>query len=193
MNCASLDVVKLEYLLEVIGEEGCRALLADFSCPNAPDVESFIQDHVYLYHKMDRARTFLLFCPYQGENVVVGFFSLGGKPLYIRKGVSSNMRKLITGFKDNTLLSVSASLIGQLARNSKYPKELLPGETLLKLAFREIKASNQIVASRVILVECEDKKNLIEFYEKKGNFKNIGKDPDDKLVQLIRRSNTLDD
>lgn len=91
---------------------------------------------------------------------------------------------------------LSAPLIGQLAKNYKYKCEnLITGDELLKFACDKVKAIQGEIGGKVVYLECEDKQNLIQFYESNG-FVCFGKRRLDKdelglmegeyLVQLLK-------
>ena len=78
-------------------------------------------------------------------------------------------------------------LIGQLARNSKVPKNSISGAELLDFAYDIIDTAVEAVGGRYILIECNDNNKLIKFYQE-NNFSEINRiNYEDKaMVQMIR-------
>ena len=74
-------------------------------------------------------------------------------------------------------------LIGQLAKNDIYAK-LITGKEILEFAMSTIYKAHEKVGGRIALVECADKKPLVDFYQS-NRFEVIRQD-EDKLIQLIR-------
>jgi len=180
----ALAIIHLEDLLKEVGEEKCREVFSDFSCPLDNDVEFFLKEKAILFHKMNISRTFLVFAPHKGQNVLVGYFAIAIKVLPIKKGTSATLRRKLTGFKDKE--AALAILIGQLAKNfhNGY-NQLISGQDLLCLAMQKVKELHRLGGCRVVLLECKPEPKLIDFYRRNGF---IPYDQDEKtgLVQLIR-------
>ena len=88
----AFTVIRLNDMLNAVGEEFVKELFSDFSCPVNEDVESFLKEKAIMFQGMDVSRTYLVFTSYKGENVFVGYFALALKILPIRKGVSPTQR-----------------------------------------------------------------------------------------------------
>lgn len=198
-------LVNLKEMIEEVGEERTKEILSAFSCPLNKDVEFFLHSKAIEFAKQGIAQTQLVFTSYKGEPVLVGYFTLSNKVLEIpRKSVSKTMAKKINRFamardipyamNDNYM--ISAPLIGQLGKNfaNEYNK-LIPGDVLLKLATDKVHAIQSVLGGKFVYLECEDKKNLTDFYSENGfvafGKRNLDRDERDMqsgeyLVQLLK-------
>ncbi|MEW6065606.1 MAG: hypothetical protein AB1538_10635 [Bacillota bacterium] len=175
-------------MIKEIGEDMCKQLFANFSCPLDPDIEYFLKEKAILFENLDISRTYLVYASYQDENILVGYFAIASKTLTIRSDISKTLRKKLTGFKIKHIKTIPVYLIGQLAKNyaSNLKKlNLISGEELLRLAFKKIIEAQSVAGGRIILVECADKPKLRDFYEKYG-FKIYSQDNEDGLLRYIR-------
>lgn len=187
----SFSTIRLKDLLNELGEEFVNQLISEFSCPLNADVEHFLKEKAILFQRMDISRTHLVFSEHKKAKVLVGYFALAMKVLPIRKGVSGNMRKRLTGSKSNEIHSIPAILIGQLSKNfAKNYNKLITGQELLWLALRKVVDVNQDVAGRVVFLECVDDPHLISFYRSCG-FEPYDTNPDG-LLQLIRYNKDIE-
>ncbi len=198
---AGYTLINLKELLEQIGEDRTKVILFDFICPQNKDVENFFKSKSIEFSKQGIAMTFLIFASFKKKQVLVGYFTLAAKVITIcRTSLSKNLIKKISKFSqyDNNMKRyiLSAPLIGQLAKNYKYKCEnLITGDELLKFACDKVKAIQGEIGGKVVYLECEDKQNLIQFYESNG-FVCFGKRRLDKdelglmegeyLVQLLK-------
>ena len=137
---------------------------------------------------------------YKNKQVIVGYFSLTNKITEIKKNIiSSKMRKRLARFAINDELNKSYSiplpLIGQLGKNYKNTyNNLISGDILLKLACDKIREVQKILGGKFVMLECEDKEKLKEFYENNGfvcfGKRNLEKDEREKnsgeyLLQML--------
>lgn len=182
------NVISIEDISEVIGEEKLKELLKDFKCELNKDVEHFLKNDAIQFYKMGMSKTFLVFTTYQSKNVIVGYFALTDKITRIKRtAVSNSMKKRLMRFakKDelDNYYTVSLPLIGQLGKNynNNYDK-LITGDILLKLACDKIKEVQHIIGGKFVFLECEDKSKLKEFYESNGfvHFGNRNLDKDER-------------
>ena len=168
------NVISIEDLNEAIGEEKLKELLKSFKCELNKDVENYLHNSAIQFFKMGMSNTFLVFTSYKEENVLVGYFALTNKITKIKKkSLSNTMGKRIKRFTQNDEFNnyyiVSLPLIGQLGKNydNGYNK-LISGDILLKLACDKIREAQRVLGGRFVFIECEDKPELIEFYESNG-------------------------
>ena len=142
---------------------------------------------------MGLSRTYFVYAPYKGKNVLAGYFAITSKNLTIRKKVSGEFRRKITGFKCKEPSEVPVYLIGQLAKNydngyNEVP--LITGNELLWQALKKILEIRHLLGGRVILVECNDTQYLRKFYEDNG-FDFIEKDSEDGLLKYIIKADDI--
>lgn len=187
--------ISLDDMLSQIGEDKTKNILSSFVCPQNKDVEFFLHDKAILFSHMESTKTFLVywhaeeseFEPERKE--FVGYYTIGNKPFTIpRETLSGKMsskkwRELcrIANTRSNEDKCIlSAYLIGQLGKNFDHSNNLLiSGNDLLALALNKIMQIQKLQGGKVVYVECEDKKKLLDFYESNG-FQIVGKRTLDK-------------
>ncbi len=174
--------INLAEISEMMGEEYLLKIISDFSCPYNKDVEKFLHVNAVEFARQSISATHLLFAPYKGEKVLVGYFTLANKHFHIDlkgHGINGTLRRRINRFAhyDSELKKyiVSAPLIGQLGKNytNGYNK-LITGDELLKIACDTVKEVQGIIGGKMVYLECEDTPKLLEFYSENG-FYNFGK------------------
>ncbi|MTI96808.1 MAG: N-acetyltransferase [Firmicutes bacterium] len=168
-------------MLNELGEDKVKAILSDFICPLNKDVEGFLRNKAIEFAKQGLSATHLIFANYGGSTVLIGYFTLATKIATIsRRCIRSNsMRKRINKFAqyDQSLkrYSLPMPLIAQLGKNfnNEYDK-LITGEELIQFACDKVKQIQLDSGGRYVYLECEDKPQLTDFYDKHG-FVNFGK------------------
>jgi len=197
--------VLLKEMVGAIGEERVKPILSGFSCRQLNgDVEDFIKHKAIEFAKQGIASTTLVFTPYRGEPVLVGYFSLANKCIDIpTRKLSSSLRKRISRFSipngTGQLLQLALPLIAQLGKNYANGYDaLMSGDELLKMAIDQVKEGQRIFGGKCVYLECEDNDSLREFYERNGfcKFSERQLDGEDimlmrgkKLIQMIRYIN----
>lgn len=177
---SGLFQVKLDKLVEKIGEDKATLILSNFCCPLNEDVEQFIKKNAIEFGKQGIAQTQLVFASYRGKPVLVGYYTLASNK-YITVGdskkfkLSNSQKKRINKFgtydKNLKKYVMSVPLIAQLGLNyaeNLADLKLLRGDQLLKLALEKVSEAQQIIGGRWVYLECEDKPKLKEFYEGNG-------------------------
>jgi len=161
-------------MIDALGEDETKSILSSFSCPQAPDVESFIRSKAILFAVQGWAQTHIVVTSYRKNPVVVGYFTLANKVITIRtKALSKTTQKRIAKFAvyDNDLKAycLSAPLIGQLGKNfaNGYDK-LITGDELLSIACRKVSQIQMDLGGRYVYLECEDVPALVNFYMRNG-------------------------
>nr|WP_294669014.1 hypothetical protein [uncultured Ruminococcus sp.] len=180
-------------------EDNINNLLNKFSCSQDLDIENFLKEKAIKFERLLKARTYLILNEEELidsndiSNVnIYGYFSIALKVLTIPEECSNSKRKQLDGLSakihGKAITSIPCYLIGQLARNSNVPRNILSGEKILEYAYSIILSSSELVGGRIIMVECHDCEKLISFY-KENNFSIIAEMPDNDvpMKQLIRR------
>lgn len=185
-----------------LGEDVAKDILSSFSCPLNLDVEYFLKHTAIEFAKQSISSTYLIMASYKDRYVLCGYFSLANKVFCISKDSlpSKSWKRRMARFgqfdKAVQRYTISAPLIGQLGKNyaNDYNK-LITGDELLKLALDKVREMQYIVGGKIVYLECEQKDNLIEFYQSNGfvNFGTRALDRDetdklygDSLVQMLR-------
>lgn len=134
------SIVNLKMLVDEMGEEFAKGFLSDFSCPLNEDVENFLKRKAIEFSKQGFSRTHLVMVPYQGKQVVAGYYTLANKYISVSaKKLSSTLKKRINKFAifntDVREYFMSAPLIAQLGKNfTNGYNNLITGDELLALA-----------------------------------------------------------
>lgn len=197
----SYKVINLQDIYNVIGESKTKDILKEYNCELNADVEYYLREKAIEFSKQDISKTFLVLDSYKSKDIIVGYFAITNKTTIIKKSILSNSkRKKISRYsKYNNEIkgyNIALPLIGQIGKNytNKY-NELIKGDILLKLACNKIKEIQNTIGGRYVLLECEDKSCLREFYESNGfeciGKRNLEKDELDKntgkyLLQMIK-------
>lgn len=191
----------LKDMIDVRGEAVMKEELSRFSCPLNEDIEYFIKTKAIEFDKYGFAATHLVYHSFQDTPVLVGFFSLTTKSVTI-KGSSLNhhwrsrLKRFAHYDAELKRYDISLPLIGQLGKNyANGYNHLITGDQLLSFACGKIREVQQIVGGRMVYLECEDKPELLSFYERNGFYAfghrnldhdEIGHDELKYLVQLIK-------
>lgn len=172
---AGFEIANLDDMLEIIGEDTTKAILANYSCPMNPDIEDFLQHKAIDFSRQALARTHLVFAEYRGERVLVGYFALAQKTFFIprKRSLSKNLRKRIAKFAQKTegsdVYEIPAPLIAQLGKNYTDGYDaLISGDELLTIACNKIRDAQSIIGGKIAYLECSDHPSLIRFYERNG-------------------------
>lgn len=167
-------IIKLKDIYNSIGEAKTKEILKEYKCELNKDVEYFIREKAIEFAKQGIAETFIVMSQFKGKDVIVGYFAITNKAINI-KGIilSKTKKKRLIKFAqyDNVFktYSIALPLIGQIGKNyNKGYNRLISGDLLLKLACDKIKLAQNILGGRFAFLECEDKPQLKEFYEKNG-------------------------
>lgn len=196
------SILSLNDIISEKGEDFCRGILSCFSCPHNLDVERFLTKRSAIdFAKQGISQTFLVYASYKKENVLCGYFTIASKYIVVsNKSVSSSTARRLRKFSMPSALDgnlvIMAPLIAQLGKNYQNGyNTLISGDELLKMAIDKVIEAQRIIGGKVVYVECEDIKFLIEFYKSNG-FVAFGKRPLDKdeqtdmcgshLIQLLK-------
>ncbi len=188
-------------MVEELGEDEAKAILLNFSCPYNTDVERFLHRTAIEFARQRLSVTYLVFASYKAELRLIGYFTLSNKIISISQKVLSNsQRKRYGKFgiyeKDLKRYLISAPLIAQLSKN--YTNELnrlISGDELLKMAYDKVSEAQSLIGGRIVYLECQDTKRLVEFYTRNGfvAFGHRKLDPDEidlipgeYLIQMLK-------
>lgn len=164
----------------IFPEEELARLFSAFSCPKNADVESFLQTKAIRFEESHNARTHLVV---DTENSsLLAYFSLTFKEVVLTEKLSGSQVKKLDGISKKAT-NIRAYLIGQLAKNHAIHGNELHLRDIMDFAYSVLEKAWLAVGGRVILIECEDNKRLLDLY-KECNFEPLQKDGD--LVQLYQ-------
>lgn len=202
------NIINLEDICNSIDKRKVKEITSNFECGLNKDVETFFREKAVEFSKQDIAKTFIVMSTFKEKPVIVGYFSIATKTIEVKKNLlNDKKRKRLSRFAVNDRTSsafeVPLPLIGQIGKNYKNNyNELISGDELLKIACNKVKDAQKIVGGRFVFLECEDKTELREFYERNG-FVCFGKrnlDRDERktnsgeyLLQMLRDLTNLED
>lgn len=167
----SYSQVSLSELLNSVGEEETSNILADFSCPNNPDVESFLKKLAIKYDRSNISRTHLIFSEMAGKTMLAGYFTLASKTFRLEKDVSKAKRKEIIIHSQLFNNPLPAMLLGQFGKNASENALggiSITGSSLMQFAFSTMKNIYDLHGFSLIYLECLDIPFIREFYENHG-------------------------
>lgn len=175
--------IKLNDMLEEIGEEDTKSILSYFSCPQNKDVETFLKTKAILFSQRGLSKTTLVYWVSYDESCkeLVGYYTVAQKVIRVsRDSLSSNERRKLYGHgeynTDTKEYTISAPLIAQLGKNfTNGNNTLISGNELLTLAMQKIKLVQNEIGGRFAYLECEDIDKLKKFYIDDNKFKLFGK------------------
>lgn len=174
--------VNLSDLLDQLGEDDVKNILSSFSCPLNADVERFLKAKAIEFSKRGFSKTHLVYWTTEDEREkeLVGYYTIASKFITIQRSVvnSNEARKLREhGAFDPQAkeYTIAAPLIAQLGKNYNNGNDsLIAGRDILQMAMEKVKKVQNEVGGRFVYLECEEKKKLMDFYEK-NHFKKFGR------------------
>lgn len=181
-------------MINVIGEDSVNLILSDFSCPKNDEIENFIKKNAVDFAKRKMSITHLV----MDENgKLAAIFALTHKAVKIKDEVlSSTLRKKIKRYaqldEDTNSYMVSAFLIAQFGKNCEEREgEPVNGNSLMDSAMDILTAVQHDIGGGVVYLECEDKPQLLSFYQNDNNcFRVFGERYSEvdqtKYIQLLR-------
>ncbi len=181
-------------MIEAIGEESVNLILSDFSCPKNVEIEAFIRKSAVDFAKRKISVTHLVM---DEQGRLAAIFSLTHKAVKIQEAVlSSALKKKIKRYaqldEEAGSYMVSAFLIAQFGKNYEEDTEnLLSGNSLMDNVMDILTAVQRDIGGGVVYLECEDKTQLLSFYQNENNcFRVFGERYSEvdqvKYIQLLR-------
>ena len=164
-------ILRLVDLLNNNGEDFFNFLSASFSSPNK-DVEQFLKEKAVQSVRLSTSSTYLV-VPKENPLNLLGYFSLATKMLTLKKiSLSKTTEKIISRFgyydEDSDSYKIPAILIAQFGRNFNANCNSFAGTDLMSIALQQIKDILSFTSGKTVFLECEKKKDLVEFYESNG-------------------------
>lgn len=181
-------------MAEAIGEPNLKKLISDFRCPKNEEIQHFARDNAYEFAKKKISVTYLVV---DKEDYIAAIFTLAHKAIEIGDGKLSNSKRrkinryaVLDSASGN--YTVSAFLIAQFGKN--YEEDVstkISGNHLMDLTFAVLEKIQHDIGGGVVFLECEDKPELLEFYQNEENgFTAFGErysiSDDTKYIQLFQ-------
>ncbi len=159
-------------LIDTIGEEKLRNILSEFSCPKNLEIENFVRNNAIDFAKKKMSITHFLV---DEKSKPVAFFTLTHKAVKIQDEVlSSTQRRKIKRYAQldeatNSYMT-SAFLVAQLGKNYATDKNVdFNGNDIMDDAMDILTSVQHDVGGGVAYLECEDKPQLLKFYQNENN------------------------
>lgn len=202
---SAIKIINLIDLIDEAGEDFAKEILSSFSCPLNLEIQKFLREDAIDFAKKQIAVTYLAFAEYNGQQVLVGYYTLALKMINISKAnfpsrsLWDRVKKFATCNSNESQCEIVAPLIAQLGKNyTDVYADLISGDDLLSYACEKVAAIQHDIGGKVVYLECEDKPALVRFYALNG-FRKFGerlrgKDEPDlegkRLLQMIKYSPT---
>jgi len=181
-------------LIDAIGEDEVSQILSDFSCPKNPEIENFVKKNAINFAKQKISVTHLAF---NDEGELMAVFTLAHKALELNdENMSESNRKRIRRYARLNEISnsytVSAFLIAQFGKNYTNGRETQSdGDILMGSAMKTLVAVQREVGGGIVYLECEDKPQLLSFYQNPHNMFRVFRErysesDQTKYIQLLR-------
>lgn len=181
-------------LIDAIGEDEVNRVLSDFSCPKNPEIENFIKNNAVNFAKQKISVTHIAL---SDDGELIGIFTLTHKALELNdENISESVRRKIRRYaklnEATNTYTVSAFLIAQFGKNyADGNNTLINGDSLMESAMEILVSVQHDVGGGIVYLECEDKPQLLSFYQNPHNtfriFRERYSESDKtKYIQLLR-------
>lgn len=169
---SNFETVNILDMIDAIGEEELQLILSDFSCPKNLEIEHFVRKNAIEFAKRKMSITYLVI---DEESRIVGIFTLTHKAVQLLDaGLTGTVRKKIQRHvrldeaTDSYILP--AFLIAQFGKNYQYGESnALKGNELMDMTIVILKEIQRQIGGGVVYLECEDKPQLLSFYQNQEN------------------------
>ena len=186
------EAVNILDMVNAVGEDAVKAFLSDFSCPKNRERECFVKQNALEFAKRKMSITYLVI---DENGSLVAIFTLTHKAVQLSNdNISGSMRKKIERHarldEESNTYMLSAFLIAQFGKNDQY-KEKISGNALMDITMNVLVAVQHEIGGGVVYLECEDRPQLLSFYENEQNrYRVFGERYSDrdqvKYLQLLR-------
>lgn len=185
------EAVNILDMVNAIGEDAVKAFLSDFLCPKNKEIESFVKQNALEFAKRKMSITYLVI---DENGALAAIFTLTHKAVQLSNdNISGSMRKKIERHarldEESNTYMLSAFLIAQFGKNDQY-KEKISGNALMDITMSVLVAVQHEIGGGVVYLECEDRPQLLFFYENEQNYRVFGERYSDrdkvKYIQLLR-------
>ena len=185
MSVAVWNILDID---EEAGEEGVNALISDFTTkrmneegiPEAlnPDIEEFLKHNALQFAREKKSITYLV-CD-EDDGSLLGYFTITHKAVEVPPdGLSKTYIRKVERYAQlhKALHSyiVSGFLIAQFGKNYGVDGgNRISGSELMRFCNKELFELQHRLGGGLVYLDCEAHAGLIDFYEKKQNFRLFG-------------------
>lgn len=185
--------VNIHDIIDLYGVETVEKLARTFSCPLNKEIEDFMREKAIPFAQRKIAVTYFIM---DEEQRLAGFFSLAVKICrvsYDSIGRSGREKLLRYGTveEDDHYIQATSYLIAQLGKNFSLPESnRISGDELMAYAWGALQDVQRRIGGGVVILECEDKPGLLDYYQDRNKFKIYGKrfseNSNVEYLQLLR-------
>ena len=190
----NFNVVNIIDLLKSVGEKEVRSALQEFECERNSEIEIFLKNNAIDFAKRKISVTHLIL---DDNGQIAAYFNLTHKPsnissLSLSKSAIKTLSRYAILDRDSNSFNISAFLIAQFGKNSAYNgSRNISGNKLMDFCFEILESVQKQVGGGIAFLECEDKKQLLNFYQNENNrFRIFGErfseSEGKKYIQLLR-------
>lgn len=190
-NCAVINILDF---MDTIGEDSLRVVLSEFSCPKNLEIQEFMRKNAIEFAKKKTSITYLMV---DDKYHIQAIFAVTHKALQIMsKDLSGNVRRKLRRYaqedEETGQITLSAFLIGQFGKNYQYDEiTKITGAQLMDAVFEVLEKVQHQIGGGVVYLECEDKSQLLNFYQNKTNLFRIfgerfAEKAQTKYIQLLK-------
>ncbi len=168
----NFNVVNISDLIYSVGEKEVRIALSDFKCSQNSEIENFLKNNAIDFSKRKISVTHLVL---DDNGQIAAYFTLTHKPANVSaSGLSKSAMKALSRYavldEDTNSYNISAFLIAQFGKNSAYDgKRNISGNKMMDFCFEILESVQKQVGGGIVFLECEDKKQLLNFYQNENN------------------------
>ena len=189
----SFNVINILDNIELDGEDGTREDLSSFSCSMNAEIEQFIKERAIDFAKRRLSITYLVTDANDGE--ILGYFTLTHKAIVVDKNDFSKtaQRKLARYSrldKQTGNYMAAAFLLAQFGKNYAIDNgRRISGAELMRIANDILVNIQRQIGGGIVYLDCEDRPQLISFYEDKGFQKfaeRFSEEDNQKYIQFMR-------
>ena len=190
MNLTTKNILDF---LEEEGEDLLKSILVTFSCPVNPEIEKFLKERAIDFAKRRLSITYLVTDNDDGE--FLGYFTLTHKAILLDgKDFSKTMQRKLTRYsrldKQTGNYMASAFLLAQFGKNYGVDGgNHVSGSELMELVNDILLDIQRRIGGGIVYLDCEDRPQLISFYEDKGFQKfaeRFSEEDNQKYIQFMR-------
>lgn len=170
----------IENILSIMDRDGEDELmfnLSSFSCSANNEIQAFLYENAIEFARKKISITYLVTDTEEGE--LLGYFTLTHKVLEVSAtGLSNSVKKRMSRYarlneKTDSYL-VSAFLLAQFGKNDNVAEERkISGAELMDCVDAVLEDIQFRIGGSVVYLDCEDKPQLIPFYENTGGYRCI--------------------
>ena len=193
MDSKSYFVLNIMEYLGTPAEKDLTTFKEQFKCPINKDIEDFLKNSAVNFAKKHQAISYLVFS--QRNGAFLGYFALAIKTISVKaQNISKTIQRKLSRMSvlnDDGEYNIPAYLIAQLGKNFQSGLiDSITGKDLLSLAMEQISLIQYKVGGILCVLECENKKGLLDFYCEQNHFVEFGtrntKSTNKSLLQLLK-------